>query len=229
MQYTTRGIILSYIKYGETSIIVRIFTELFGKQSYLVQGVRKTKAKHSIALFQPLMPLDMVVYHKKHATLHRIIEAKCHTPISNILADLKKATIATFLTELLSKVLYEEEHTETLFDFLLQSIVRLEALEDKYELFYLKFMIQLGRYLGFGCDAASEINQQLIRYGFHVKLQETELALLDALINKEISNIDTPGKQSLRNSLAALVRYFQLHIDTLDTLKSLSVLQEIGG
>src|SRR5690606_8411002 len=106
MRYTTRGIVLHYMKYRETSIIVRIFTEMFGKQSFLVQGVRTNKPKHHIALFQPLVPLDMVIYHhKKHATLQRILEIKCHMPITHILGDLKKATIATFLAELLHKLL----------------------------------------------------------------------------------------------------------------------------
>ncbi|OJW69919.1 MAG: DNA repair protein RecO [Candidatus Amoebophilus sp. 36-38] len=229
MRYTTRGIVLNYMKYGETSIIVRIFTELFGKQAYLVQGVRVPKAKHSMALFQPLMPLDMVVYHKKHTTLQRIIEAKCHIPIGNILSDLKKATIATFLTELLHKVLYEEEHNEALFQFLLQSILKLDELVDGHELFYLDFMLQLCRHLGLGCNAAAEMNEQLVRSGFSGKLDKSELALLDALLTKDMEDIKRPSRQSVRNLLAGIVRYFQLHIDTLDTLKSLPILQEISG
>ena len=39
--HKTKGIVLRTVKYGETSIIVTIFTELFGIQSYLVNGVQE--------------------------------------------------------------------------------------------------------------------------------------------------------------------------------------------
>ncbi len=37
--HNTKGIVLRTVKYGETSVIVTIFTELFGIQSYIVNGV----------------------------------------------------------------------------------------------------------------------------------------------------------------------------------------------
>ena len=43
MTHKTKGIVLRTIKYGETSVVVTIFTELFGVQTYMVNGVRTTK------------------------------------------------------------------------------------------------------------------------------------------------------------------------------------------
>jgi DNA repair protein RecO (recombination protein O) len=172
----------------------------------------------------------MVIYHhKKHATLQRILEIKCHMPITHLFGDLKKAAIATFLTELLHKVLYEEEQNVRLFDFVLQSISRLDQLTEGHELFYLDFMLQLCTYLGFGCTQATEINTQLIRSGFTSLLNTQEINILDSLLNHAAPPVAKPSKQSMRNMLANIVRYFQLHVDTLDTLKSLPVLQEISG
>ena len=45
MVHKTKGIILRSVKYGETSLIVTAFTELFGLQSYLVNGVRTVSKK----------------------------------------------------------------------------------------------------------------------------------------------------------------------------------------
>ena len=64
----TRGIVLNYIKYGDTSIICKIYTEQFGLQSYIINGIRNSKSKN-IGLFQPLNILDLVVYHKKTSVL----------------------------------------------------------------------------------------------------------------------------------------------------------------
>jgi DNA repair protein RecO (recombination protein O) len=81
MLHKTKGIVLHYIKYSETSIIVKIYTETFGIQSYIVNGVRSKNNKNKIALFQPLTLLDMVVYHKANATsLNRIAEVRCSEP-----------------------------------------------------------------------------------------------------------------------------------------------------
>lgn len=45
MIYSTKGIVLRTIKYGETSVIASIFTESFGVQSYIVNGVRTSGKK----------------------------------------------------------------------------------------------------------------------------------------------------------------------------------------
>ncbi|MFN2394169.1 MAG: DNA repair protein RecO [Bacteroidales bacterium] len=62
MIHTTPGIVLHSFKYGDSGIIARILTPDFGLQSYLVQGVRKSKSRIRASQFQPLTLLDMVVY-----------------------------------------------------------------------------------------------------------------------------------------------------------------------
>ena len=71
----TKGLVLSYIKYGDSSIICKIFTDSFGLQSYIINGIRNSKFKN-IALYQPLNILNMVVYHKNSSGIQRIKEAK---------------------------------------------------------------------------------------------------------------------------------------------------------
>jgi len=44
MIFKTRGIVFRFTKFKETSIIVTIFTEVFGLQSYIVNGVRSKSA-----------------------------------------------------------------------------------------------------------------------------------------------------------------------------------------
>jgi len=80
MLHKTKGIVLNYIKYSDTSIIAKIYTEAFGLQSYIVNSVRSSKAKNKIALFQPLTLLEMVVYHKNHQGLQRISEMRTAEP-----------------------------------------------------------------------------------------------------------------------------------------------------
>ena len=45
MLHNTKGIVLRVTKYGDTSVIASIYTELFGLQQYIVKGVRTISKK----------------------------------------------------------------------------------------------------------------------------------------------------------------------------------------
>ena len=87
----TKGLVLNYIKYGDSSIICKIFTDSFGLQSYIINGIRNSKSKN-IALYQPLNILNMVVYHKKSSGIQRIKEAKLDVIYSSVHNDMKKVS-----------------------------------------------------------------------------------------------------------------------------------------
>ena len=42
---TTKAIVLSSLKYGDTSLIVKCYTQTEGVKSYLIRGVLKPKKK----------------------------------------------------------------------------------------------------------------------------------------------------------------------------------------
>lgn len=197
-------------------------------QSYIVQGVRAKRPRYSIALFQPMTLLDLVVYHKKQASLQRIAEAKYHTPTNDILGNLKKATIAVFLAELLTKLLREEAPNPTLFDFLWQSVLELDGLHTGEALFHLHLMLKMAPHLGFGVSQAQELEAQLQRAGQHEGLTMEVRRLLEALLQDTTLNAQWAGKAVRRSLLANILKFYQLHTEGLDTLKSLKVMQELG-
>lgn len=99
----TQGIVIHYIKYRESSIIVKIFTRDLGLKSYIVNGVRSAKSKSKMALYQPLSLLDLVVYDKENASLNRISEVKLNYPFQRIPFDFHRSGVAMFVGEVLSK------------------------------------------------------------------------------------------------------------------------------
>ena len=228
MLHTTQGIVLGYIKYRETSIIAKIFTKDLGLQAYIIQGVRAKKPKYNIALFQPLTLLDMVVYHQKQRGVQRVAEVQRYTPNNDILANIKKATIAVFLAELLAKVIREEERNEDLFNFLWQAVVSLNEKTVGYEFFYLTFMLQLGHYLGFGISTVQDIYTQLRRSGQHWEIDQETLRGLNALLSGKVAGHIDMDRVVKRRVTEVIIKFYQLHIDSLHTLKSLKVLQEIS-
>ncbi len=148
MLHQTRGIALHAIKFSETSYVVKIYTELFGLQSYLVKGVRKQNAKFKPGLFQPLTLLDLVVYHKEKSSLQNLKEANYSYPYQTIPFDIRKSSIALFINELVYKTIHEEDPYPELFSFLYQTCLHLDGAVDNFMIFHLVFSLQLTRYLG---------------------------------------------------------------------------------
>ena len=60
--YKGRGIVLHTLKYGDSSMVVYLLTDVGGRRSYMVQGVRSRSGRGSkLALFQPAVTLTSVV------------------------------------------------------------------------------------------------------------------------------------------------------------------------
>jgi len=76
MVHTTRGIVLRTVKYGDTSIITSVYTALFGVQSYIVKGVRKSSKTSAgkASYFQPAALLEMEVHQNNMKHLQFIRE-----------------------------------------------------------------------------------------------------------------------------------------------------------
>jgi len=231
MRYKTYGIVLGYIKFKETSIIAHIFTEKFGKQSYMVNCVRQHRPKINLAFFQPLVPLEMIVYHKQSTNLQRLLEATLLFNVADIIVDCNKSCVTLFLAELLNKVLYgTAESKSKLFKFVLDAIEQLNQLTDRYAVFYLQFILKLSQHLGFGIYDMSNFDAQLIKCRYFNGFTQEEYSFLHALLNQEINLIDLSlvNKHIIRRLLMALLRYFQLHISTLGELRSLNILQALS-
>ena len=219
MLHKTRGVVFRFIKYRDTSIIVTIFTEVFGLQSYIVNGVRSKTAKNKIALYQPLTLLDLVVYHRENVNLLRIKEAKCLHPYQTIQYDIRKSAIAMFLIEIVNKAIKDESHSDVLCEFLINSFIALDQVTT-VENFHLIFLLKLSRYLGFGPQTNDEVLD-----GWPLS-QEEEL-VLKKLLHANFDALIAVNQFSRRNLLETLIRFYTVHIENFGEVKSLPVLKEM--
>jgi len=220
MLHKTRGVIFRFTRYGETSIIVNIFTEAFGLQSYIVNGVRSASARNKIALYQPLTLLDLVVYHRPNANINRIKEIRCMHPYQTLTADVRKSAIALFINELLNKTVKEESHATELCGFLIHSLIMLDTMDQNAGNFHLLFMIKLSRLLGFG---AFQVNDIL---GVRVVDENTE-KMLDSMLDAGYDDALGMSNVMRRELLDLLIRFYADHLDNLGELRSLHVLREV--
>ncbi|MFZ7114330.1 MAG: DNA repair protein RecO [Bacteroidota bacterium] len=239
MLHKTRGIVFSYTEYRETSLIVKIYTELFGIQSYIVNGVRKKNAKLNVGWFQPLTLVELVVYHKERHGLQRISEIRPMPPLRDIPFDVIKSTITLFLNEVLCKAIKEEEENQLLFEFLFNTIQLFDVQQPVSKDFHLLFLIRLTRHLGFypiqnynadqTCfnliDGKFQPDIPLHPYYLNEKsaFNFSNLILQSADLSGNL-NINSEDKKIL---LENILEYYRLHISGFFGVKSHKVLEQV--
>lgn len=243
--FHTKGIVLRTVKYGETSLIVTMYTELFGLQSYLINGVRTSSKKGAgkANLFQPSAILDMVVYHNELRQLNRIKEFKWGHIYQHILSDVKKNAVALFMVELLTKCLKQPEANSDLYHFVEDAFIHLDQSENIVTAnFPLFFALHLAVFFGFRInDEYSHKNHFLdLQEGTFVsdrpmhphfledKQAEVSSQLLKVMRPDELADIRL-NHDFRRNLLYTYERYYALHIQDFGTMRTLPVLKEIVG
>jgi len=237
MRVTTKAIVLSALKYGDTSLIVKAFTVSDGVKSYLLRGVLASKkGKLKTAYFQPLMQLEIVAVHKNKGTLESISEAKVSFHYQTLHTQIAKNAMTMFLAEMLSNSIFEEECNNELFFFLEASLQWLDA-HDEISNFHLYFLLLLTRYLGFYPDTTDvdALYFDLLEGSFSNTITLNPMLLGENLSYFKVflgTNFDTfytvkMKKTNRQELLKSLILYFELHLQGFRKPKSLAILNEV--
>lgn len=143
-RYSTEGIVLSQINYGEADRIVTLFTKDYGKVRVIAKGVRKLKSRKRghIDSFNRIKFSTA----KSH-DMDMIIEAELIESYSSLKTDLKKVSVAYYLVEIASKLTQIEEKHEFLYYFLLEKLHELDdtrGLKNFRYAFAKELLVRLG-------------------------------------------------------------------------------------
>jgi len=223
MLFKTKAIALNYIKYRDTSIIARIYTREFGTQSYVINRIRVKNPKFKIAHFQPFTLLDLVCYHNEKRDIQRISEMRVSDINHRISFDISKSGISLFLTEILIKVLKEEQQDYELFDFIYKSIVHLNEMKQGIGHFHIQFLLKLGKYLGMVSTSANELIKEL-SYSANYSANEP---ILQKMMNSDYTDNLLLNKNDRQQILDMVIKLYQYHFDNLKEIRSLVILKEV--
>ncbi len=237
--YKGRGVVLGTVKYGDSSMVAHLLTDVGGRQSFMVHGIRSTRGKGSkMALFQPLFALEFEGRTPSHGELHLFREVRSGVTLRHTPFDVRRSTIALFMAEVLYRLIKESEPNEQLFNFVWGSIEALDIIDEGVANFHLWFLSNLSRFLGFSpTNNYSKGAYFDIKEG-HYTLTEPQHQLFlsqdNALILRDMTECDVRhlGEIGLNRDqrvgfLESLMRYYGYHLDSIHSLKSLSVLMEV--
>ena len=240
MLYNTQGIVLRTVKYGETSVVVSVFTEIFGIQSYMVNGVRTTGKNTKAQYFQPSALLDLQVYHNDLKSLQRIKDVKWSQLFTHIFSDIFKNAVAIFAVELLTKSLKQPEVNDDLFHFCVDFLRELDeskpAITANLPLY---FAIHLTSFLGLKIEDNYSNANPYFKYtegkftaqndddAFEDEEANFQLAeLLKSLQPHDLNQIKL-SKQRRLVLLNVLEKYYAWHVADFGKMKSLNILQQL--
>ena len=239
MDDTIQGIVLQSIRYGDTSLIVKVFTRSLGLRSYMVKGAFNRNSKSRAALFQNLHLINYVEAGKPNkSSLGYMKDVQLATVYQSIPFVMNKSAILMYVSELLSKTITEQEQNEPLYDFIERSMLWLDLVHQDYANFPLFFTLELTRHLGFYPKANYESGYCFDMmegsfshdYPLHPYYFDAEDAqLLSQLLNAGIDETcRIPLHVSQRRSLLdGLIVFMRLHAPVMNDFHSHEVLKTV--
>ena len=241
MDIKTKGIVLQTVKYSETSVIVRIYTEKLGLVSYMVKGVRSTRSIAKAALLRPLTLLELDVTHRENKGLQNIKEYKRSYSYQSLPFDTIKSAIAMFILEVVSRSIREHDVNEDLFHFVYDCFCHLDELTPMTNDFHLQFMIHYAIYLGFAPQGGYSDQTPYfdMQEGVFTDRSSSSSLVLDREDSILIDHLITSGilqpmpvrltRQLRHRLLHHLLKFYSLHLEGFSGLKSPDVLEELFG
>ena len=235
----TEAIVLHAFKYGESRMIVEMFTREHGRLSFAVQLPKTAKGRLKKQLFQPLTLLNMECDVRPRLQLQKIGSASLWLPLPSLQTHPAKLSIALFLGEFLYHALKGEQQNEPLFDYVIHSLQWLDGAGDPVANFHLVFLMRMARFLGFypnldnyteGCYfdlRASMFCQQPPVHRDILLPQEAEKVQLMMRMDYQTMHLFRLSRQDRNRLLEIALAYYRIHLPAFPDLKSLAVLQEM--
>lgn len=237
MVYTTRAIVLKTVRHGDSTVILKAYTEQHGLRSFVVRTGGKSGAAR--AALQPLNRLELVVKENAEKDLHPVREMRVSHPFVQLHFDAVRGTLALFVQEVLYRLLREEAADEELFAFLEEALEVMDTAPDVRN-YPLVFLLQLSGLMGFQPAPPipgeehfdmkeGEFVQGRVLHG-HTLGPPLSLHLA-SLLPVQLAHLPGPviNPAHRRALLDHLLLYFRLHVEGLGELRSPAVLHQVLG
>jgi DNA repair protein RecO (recombination protein O) len=235
----TQAIVLHAIKYGETRLIVDMFTKVFGRQAFIVSIPKTPKGKVKKQFFQPLTILEIETDIRPRQQLQKLHDVRLAAPFASIPFEPDKLAISLFVAEFLYYALRSEQRNELLYDYLENSIVWLDGQQSSFANFHLVFLLRLTRFLGFypNLDDYKDGDYFDLRESVFMPVppvhrdflhpEEAQKVQLMMRMDFPTMHLFRMSRQERNRLLEVSLKYYRLHLPDFPEMKSIEVLQAL--
>ena len=234
----TKAILLHHVRYSDNSLIAHFYTREYGRLSVMVKGISSKRGSARYNYFQPLNIFNAELYYYENRELHNLKEMALAYIPKRIHGDIRRTSVAMFISELLNNVIREEDANKMLFDFIESSVMNLDEMTSGISNFHLWFLVAFTDYAGIG-PTRTEMNGCFfdMMTGQFTPLQPMHpdcldpagarvLNLLLQMPAEDLASLQLSGEERTE-LLARMLKYYRLHLPGIREMRSLQVLKEI--
>lgn len=235
MFVATRALVLHKTKYEDNGLVLKMFTEKFGTQTFIIKNAFSAKNKRLLSLFSPLSMLEVHFDDRKLNQMMYLREVLCYHQYQTIPFDMVKSSLLMFDCELLYRLLMEAGNDEHLFAFLDNYLKQLDAMESVRPDNHIDFMLKMSRVLGFepayNYDSAHPYFS-IEHSSFVMNRIDEELVLSressEILFKMMNDDLPVPAAKTIRNELlSGMIRYYKRHNEQIRKIESVAILAEV--
>ena len=211
----TELIVLHTTKFGENSLVVHTLSRDYGRRSFLIRGVGK---KSGMSLFLPLTLLEADVVESSKSTLYTAKNLVARHHLMGIRNSVYKNSITMFMSEVLFRIVREGAYEQGLYEWCEKNILLLDAMQEDFSNFHIRFLLELAIALGFSPEAKDLL--PFVGDHYAVVEQFMKLPFADSML--------IPLTGPVRNEIAEeILRYIEFHTESAVNINSLKVLREL--
>ncbi len=236
------GIVLKSTKYGDNSLIVNILTHDEGLQAYIIKGVHGNKKGSRAALLQNTNIINFVTTHSKlRSPIGQLKDIEISCFYKSIPNDMSKMATALFISELCAKTIAGQERNDMLYDFVKDSLLRLDKMDGSIANYPLCFIVGLSRMFGFAplnnhtqnsyfdMTEGRFTRQAPDSHNYFFNIEKS--CLLASFLTDDIYEPLSQhiGGDIRREMLDGLITYVRLHTPVMGSIQSHEILRQVLG
>lgn len=234
------GIILKSTKYGDNSLVVNILTHDSGLQPYIIKNVYGNKKGGRAALLQNTNIVNFVTIHNKlRSPIGQLKDIEIGYFYNTIPFDMNKMAIALFISEICAKTITGQEKNEDLYNFVRNSLTKLDATNENLAIFPICFVIGLCQHLGFAPmnNYSDNCYFDMTEGHFCAQMPDTHNYYFDLEKSRILSSfltsdtfVNLPFRMSgetRRQLLDGLITFVRLHASVMGSIQSHEILRQV--
>lgn len=218
MLLSSKGLVLKVFPYSNTSVICNIFTDDYGKLTFIIKGIRKPK-KPLLSILQPFNLVELQYYYKESRGIQLIKEADIIISFENLRNNYSTIIIGSMILNIINKIFEKEYANEVIFRLIYKTLNKLSEFNHTNKIYFLFFIFHLNKQLGFMPEIDTKKND----------IDKKVLLLLNTINTTNIDHISDIKSNSdiLKKTYNFLIFFMQYHIHSMHNIKGLVELEKI--
>ncbi|MXV37534.1 DNA repair protein RecO [Flavobacteriaceae bacterium Ap0902] len=233
----TKGFVIKTIKYGDSSVILKVYTAAFGIRTFLQKGYFNPNKRQLRSLQFPFAMAEFSFKQNKKSDLILPTQIIPVHSYSNIFMHPIKIMMLQFLAEISYLAIKEEEDNPKLFDFIEKHLHLFNEKTNQFADFHLIFLLRLTEFLGISPNISNRYHPYFdIQEGSFIPdtnatflLNEYETSLWKRLLTSTFhAESKNQFNQIERNILTdIMINYYKLHVPGFREPNSLEIIKEV--